>query len=243
MVDLADRVGAEVLVTGHYASIVEDAEGPLLAAAEDANKDQAYMLSALPPALLARLRFPLARLTKPQVRAIASQAGLPVAEKPESQDLCFLAGERKESFLRRHGALPERPGEIVDRNGRVLGQHAGHQSFTVGQRRGLGLSAPAPLFVLGKDAATNTVKVGPRHELTVERVRIRRPVLHRDPARVNRVRLRHRTAPVGCRVESFDPRHATLTLDRPAEAVAPGQTACLMDGDAIVGWGLVAPTP
>jgi tRNA-uridine 2-sulfurtransferase len=240
MVDLADRVGAVALVTGHYARIVEDDEGPLLAAARDANKDQAYMLSALPPALLGRVRFPLAEMTKPEVRQIASDAGLEVAGKPESQDLCFLAGEGKEAFLQRHAGVPERTGEIVDRLGRVLGRHSGHRRFTVGQRRGLGVSGREPLYVLAKNAPANRVTVGPREELEVHRVRLRRPVLHRDPARVNRVKLRYRAAPLRCRLDGVAHDQATLVLDSAAEAVAPGQTACLMDGDSVVGWGVVA---
>lgn len=241
MLDLAERLGAGALVTGHYARIVEDDQGPLLAAARDPDKDQAYMLSALPPRLLARLRFPLAELTKPEVRAIAAEAGLDVAGKAESQDLCFLAGERKESFLHRHGGLPNRPGAVVDRSGRSLGRHKGHQRFTVGQRRGLGIAAEDPLYVLAKDARENRVVVGPRSELTVRRVQLRRPVLHREPGRVNRVKLRYRSAPVGCSLDPGPEDAATLTLERPVEAVAPGQTACLMDGDSIVGWATIAP--
>ena len=140
MVDLAERLGAERLVTGHYARIVDDGDGPLLAAAEDRAKDQSYMLAALPPALLDRLRFPLTELTKPQVREIAARHGLAVARKPESQDLCFLAGQGKERFLRRHGGLRERDGAVLDRSGRAIGRHRGHHNFTVGQRRGIGVS-------------------------------------------------------------------------------------------------------
>src|SRR5205809_5086020 len=114
MIALADRVGEENLATGHYARIVDDGAGPLLAAAADAAKDQTYMLSGLRPGSLARLRFPLAGLTKPQVRELAAGAGLAIAGKRESQDLCFLSGEGKRSFLARHAGLGERPGEVVD---------------------------------------------------------------------------------------------------------------------------------
>jgi tRNA-specific 2-thiouridylase len=239
MIDLADRIGAASLVTGHYARIVEDADGPLLATARDGNKDQAYMLSALPTGLLERLSFPLADLTKREVRELAAEAGLEVARKPESQDLCFLAGGRKEDFLRRHARLADRTGDLVDASGTVIGQHSGHHRFTVGQRRGIGVASAAPLYVLSKNPATNRVTVGPRSQLAVKRVRLRRPVLHRDAARVDRVKLRHRAAPVGCEVSELSPREATLLLERPIEAVAPGQTASLMDGDCIVGWGVV----
>src|SRR6185436_6739358 len=104
------------------------------------HKDQTYMLSALRPATLARLRFPLGGLTKPEVREVAREAGLPVAEKRESQDLCFLAGTTRERFLTRHARVRDEPGEVVDARGRVLGRHRGHRGFTVGQRKGLGLA-------------------------------------------------------------------------------------------------------
>ena len=118
MLDLAERLGATRLLTGHYARIVEDAEGPLLAAGADAAKDQSYMLAALPPDLLGRLGFPLTEMTKDEVRAVAARHGLAVAKKPESQDLCFLAGQGKRGFLRRHGNLVDREGAVVDRTGR-----------------------------------------------------------------------------------------------------------------------------
>ena len=128
----------------------------LLRSAADPAKDQAYMLCALRPATIARLRFPLGELTKPEVRALAAEAELPVASKADSQDLCFLAGTGRAAFLARHGGARERPGEIVDRGGRVLGRHRGHHGFTVGQRKGIGLAAPEPLYVLATDARTNT---------------------------------------------------------------------------------------
>ena len=154
MLALADRLGCAALATGHYARVADDGEGPLLRAGADPAKDQSYMLSGLRPESLARLRFPLAELRKPRVREIAAAAGLPVAAKAESQDLCFLAGEGKRSFLARHGGLGERPGPIIDRAGRRVGEHTGHHHFTVGQRRGLGgAGGPEPRYVLATDAA------------------------------------------------------------------------------------------
>ena len=194
MVDLAQRLGASHLVTGHYARIVDDGEGPLLAAAADAAKDQSYMLAALPTDLLGRLRFPLTELTKPEVREIATHHGLSVARKPESQDLCFLAGQDKRGFLHRHGGLRERDGAVLDRAGREIGRHSGHHQFTVGQRRGIRVSAPEPLYVLATDATANTVTVGTRGELETRTVRIRDAVLHRDGASVDAVKLRYHTA-------------------------------------------------
>ncbi|HKO39418.1 MAG TPA: tRNA 2-thiouridine(34) synthase MnmA [Solirubrobacterales bacterium] len=244
MVDLAERLGAERLLTGHYARIVEDADGPLLAAAADKAKDQSYMLAALPPELLARLGFPLTELTKPEVREIAARHGLStVARKAESQDLCFLAGQGKRGFLRRHGGLREREGAIVDSSGRPLGRHRGHHDFTVGQRRGIGVSAPEALYVLATDAATNTVTVGTRSELEKHSVRVHDAVLHRDGSEIDAVKLRYRSRALPATVAAAGKgRHSSLEVDL-AEGfpgVAPGQTAVLMAGERIVGHGTIA---
>ncbi|HET9073984.1 MAG TPA: tRNA 2-thiouridine(34) synthase MnmA [Solirubrobacteraceae bacterium] len=243
MLELADRLGAGALATGHYARVADG----LLRVAADPDKDQTYMLAALAPESLARLRFPLGELTKPQVRAIAAQRSLPVAEKPDSQDLCFLAGTDRASFLARHGGIAPRPGEVVAADGTRLGSHPGHELFTVGQRRGFGDVRGAdgePLFVLAKDAAANRLVVGPRRELEQDRIRLRGARLHGDGARVNRVKLRYRSAPLPARLDApaGPGRHRELILElgRPVDAAAPGQLAALMDGEAIVGWGTIA---
>ncbi|HWA54465.1 MAG TPA: tRNA 2-thiouridine(34) synthase MnmA [Solirubrobacterales bacterium] len=243
MVDLAGRLGASHLVTGHYARIVEDESGPLLAAASDENKDQSYMLAALPPAMLERVRFPLTELTKPEVREIAARHQLAVAKKPESQDLCFLSGQGKADFLRRHGGLREREGEVVDRSGRPLGRHRGHHNFTVGQRRGIRVSAEEPLYVLAKDGAANTVTVGIRSELMARAVRLRNATLHRDGDEVDAVRLRYRSHPVPAKLTATGTgQHAELEIELGEEfaGVSPGQTAVLLRGEAIVGHGTIA---
>ena len=242
MVDLAERLGAERLLTGHYARIVEDAEGPLLATAADSAKDQSYMLAALPTELLSRLGFPLTALTKPEVREIAARHGLAVARKAESQDLCFLAGQGKRGFLRRHGGLREREGAIVDSSGRTLGRHRGHHDFTVGQRRGIRVSASEALYVLATDAATNTVTVGTRAELEKRSVSVRDAVLHRDGGEVDAVKLRYRSRPLPATVVAGRGRHATLEVElgEAFPGVAPGQTAVLMAGDRVVGHGTIA---
>ncbi len=243
MVDLAERLGADYLVTGHYARIVDDGDGPLLAAASDQAKDQSYMLAALPPALLGRLRFPLTELTKPEVREIAARNNLSVARKPESQDLCFLAGQGKAKFLRRHGGLRDRDGAVLDRSGQAIGRHRGYHNFTVGQRRGIGVSADEPLYVVATDAKDNTVTVGTRKEIEARAVRLRDATLHRDGRSVDAVRLRYRYRPVPAAVIAAETgRHGELHLEL-AEAfagAAPGQTAVLMAGEAIVGHGTIA---
>jgi tRNA-uridine 2-sulfurtransferase len=249
MLALADRLGAGALATGHYARVEEhdDPGGPLLAAAADAWKDQTYMLAALQPDSLARMRFPLGGITKPEARRIAAEAELPVASKADSQDLCFLAGTTRAAFLSRHGGIAERPGEIVDRTGRVIGRHRGHHGFTVGQRRGLGVASNEPLYVLGTDARANRVIAGTKDELATTRVTIRGARLLRAGARVDRVKLRYRTKPLPARLVG-DPaagahRALEIALGEPVDGAAPGQMACLMDGELIVGWGTIAASP
>jgi tRNA-specific 2-thiouridylase len=241
MLDYADSLGAADLATGHYARRTADG---LLRAAADPAKDQAYMLCALAPGSLARMYFPLGELTKPQVRALAAEAELPVASKADSQDLCFLAGTGRAAFLARHGGAGEREGEIVDRSGRVLGRHRGHHGFTVGQRRGLGLAAPEPLYVLATDARSNRVTVGPREQLDAREVTVRGAVLHRPGAEVEAVRLRYRSRPLPCTVTGAPAagRHSRLALrlSEPVDGAAPGQAACLLRGDVVVGWGTIA---
>ncbi len=241
MVEFADRLGAATLATGHYARRTADG---LLRAAADPAKDQTYMLAAVAPATLARLRFPLGELTKPRVRELAAEAGLPVASKADSQDLCFLAGTGKAAFLARHGRLEEQPGDLVDRAGRVLGRHGGHHGFTVGQRKGLGLAAAEPLYVLAKDARSNRVTVGPREALATTAVAVRGARLHRDGAEVDAVKLRYRSRAIPCRVAgdlaAGAHRRLELELADPVDGAAPGQTACLLRGDVVVGWGTIS---
>jgi tRNA-specific 2-thiouridylase len=246
MLELADRLGAPLLATGHYARIAEPEhdQGPLLRVADDPAKDQTYMLAALAPSSLARMRFPLGELCKPEVRRIAADAGLPVAGKADSQDLCFLAGTDRARFLARHGHVGDRPGTIVDLEGTVLGRHLGQHRFTVGQRRGIGIDRGGPLYVLDKDPDTQLVTVGPLAALRTSRVAVRGARLHRPGSRVDRVKLRYRSRPLGARLPE-DPgagrhRRLAIELSDPVDGAAPGQLACLMDGELVVGWGTIS---
>jgi tRNA-specific 2-thiouridylase len=233
MLAFADRIGAATLTTGHYARRTPDG---LLRLAADPAKDQAYMLAALSRATLARLRFPLGDLDKAQVRAIAAEHGLPVASKPDSQDLCFLAGTGRGAFLARHGGLGERPGDIVDTAGRVVGRHRGAHRFTVGQRRGLEVGgAPEPLYVVRTDASANTVTVGPRAALATTGVRVRDARLHGPASEVLAVKLRYRAPAVSCSL-----RGDRIELHEPVDGPAPGQTAVFLRGDAVLGCATIA---
>jgi tRNA-specific 2-thiouridylase len=232
----ARRAGAERLATGHYARIVERDGRLLLARGADPGKDQSYMLAGLDPQHLARVSFPLGEQGKEATRAEAERAGLAAARKPESQEACFLAGDDYRAFLGRHG-LASQDGAIVDERGRELGRHEGFWRFTPGQRKGIGVSAERPLYVLGADAATNAVVVGPHEALARRRVAASGR-LYSDVERAD-VKLRYRSPVVAARV-SPAPGGFELELDEPAFGVAPGQAAVLYEGDAVVGCGLVS---
>lgn len=260
MLDLAERLGAGALATGHYARVRDG----LLRVAADESKDQSYALAALSPESLVRMRFPLGSLTKRLVRELAERAGLAVAKRPDSQDLCFLAGTSHGAFLAHHGAaqgLGERPGPILDRDGRVLGEHRGAHTVTIGQRHGLGIgggvagasgaggrslagATSGPLYVIATDARANTVTVGAREHLRTSRFGVRDVTLHRDAGCVDAVKVRYRGRRVPCRIEGATragahPRVDVLTAD-PHERTAPGQMACLYAGESIVGHGTIA---
>jgi tRNA-specific 2-thiouridylase len=244
MLDLAERLGADTLATGHYARVAPRQGKPLLRVAVDESKDQSYALAALSPESLARLRFPLGGLTKPEVRELAARAGLEVARRPDSQDLCFLAGTKHADFLARHGGLGTRVGEIVDLHGRKLGEHAGVHTVTVGQRHGLGIGGGHPLYVIATDVRANTVTVGSREHLQTASVRVRDVTLHRDGARVDGVKVRYRGRRMPCRIEGSPPAGAhervEVRMVEQIERTAPGQIACLYAGDTIVGHGTIA---
>ena len=230
------RAGAERLATGHYARIVERDGRLLLARGAAATKDQSYMLASLDPRRLARISFPLGEQDKEATRAEAERAGLAAARRPESQEACFLAGDDYREFLRRQGLGPS-DGAIVGEDGTELGRHDGFWRFTPGQRRGLGLAAPEPLYVLGTRPNANAVVVGPRSSLARARVTVRGR-LYADVERAD-AKLRYRSPAVGATVDPT-PRGFQLVLDEPAYGVAAGQAAVLYDGDAVVGYGLIA---
>ncbi len=231
----ARRAGAARLATGHYARIVERDGRLLLARALDPLKDQSYMLARLDPRVLDRIWFPLGDQTKDETRAEAEAAGLAAAHRAESQEACFLAGDDYRAFLSRQG-LSADVGAIVDESGAVVGSHDGFWRYTPGQRRGLGVSAPEPLYAVATDARTNTVVVGPRASLARTRVAAKGRLF----VRAERVtaKLRYRSPAVAATVEQTA-NGFRLTLDEPAYGVARGQAAVLYDGDVVVGSGLV----
>ncbi|MDX6439732.1 MAG: tRNA-uridine 2-sulfurtransferase [Gaiellaceae bacterium] len=232
----ASRAGARKLWTGHYARIVERDGRRLLARAADPDKDQSYMLAQLDPEKLARVEFPLGALTKTETRAEAAVAGLDVAERRESQEACFLAGDDYRSFLERRG-LDRTEGAIVDEDGRELGRHDGVWRYTPGQRRGIGVAAAEPLYALRTDVVSNTLVIGPRGSLARTRVEVT-GVLHVLVARAE-AKLRYRSAAISARVLPRQDGFA-LELEQPAYGVAPGQLAVLYVDGAVVGCGVVS---
>jgi tRNA-uridine 2-sulfurtransferase len=231
----ARRAGADTLVTGHYARIVEHRGNRLLARAVDARKDQSYMLARLDPARLDSIRFPLGEQTKEETRAEAERAGLAAARKAESQEACFLAGDDYRNFLARQG-LATTPGAVVDEDGMEVGRHNGYWQFTPGQRRGLGVSSPEPLYAVRAEAATNVVVVGPREALARTSVEAEGRLY--VPVRRAGAKLRYRSELVNTDVEQTA-RGFRLELDRPAYAVAAGQAAVLYEDDVVVGAGRI----
>jgi tRNA-specific 2-thiouridylase len=231
----ARRAGAERLATGHYARILERDGRLLLARGTDPAKDQSYMLAALDPRRLGRVSFPLGEQDKEATRAEAERAGLAAAGRPESQEACFLAGDDYRAFLARQG-MEAREGAIVGEDGRELGRHDGYWRFTPGQRRGLGVASPEPLYVLGTRPNDDAVVVGPRAALARTRVTAcGRLYVGRERVEA---KLRYRSPAMPARVEPTS-RGFRLELDEPAYGVAPGQAAVLYDGDAVVGYGRI----
>lgn len=238
LVGLADELGLARVATGHYARLVWREGEPFVARGADRAKDQSYMLWAVPPGVLARLEFPLGSSTKTETRAAAAAAGLPSAAEPESQEVCFaVRGYRR--FLEERGVAAA-PGQVVDECGDVIGRHLGHWRYTVGQRRGLGVSAGGPWYVLRVDAARNEVVVGPRAGLERRRVTLRAVVdrgLGDGPGLSVQLRYRSPAVPV-----AGLERRADCVEVRLGEAfcgVAPGQSAVFYRDDVVVGGGVV----
>ena len=238
-------LGFDAVATGHYARLGFAGEDAELYRAADAAKDQSYVLGVLTQAQLRRSLFPLYGTVKADVRAEAEALGLRVASKPDSHDICFIADGDTAGFLDR--ALGERPGEVVDAAGAVLGTHGGHHRFTVGQRKGLRLGVPAadgqPRYMLAISPVDNTVTVGPHEALAVSEITGIRPTWAVAEPRLGSwrglVQVRAHGTPLPCGIEA-DAEGVRIALDEPAFGIAPGQAAVLYDGDLVVGAATIA---
>jgi tRNA-specific 2-thiouridylase len=250
LLQTARSIGADRIATGHYAvNEYDESRGRwILKRPSDLAKDQTYFLFGLTQAQLSRTLFPLGRLTKPEVREIARRRGLALAEKPDSQEICFISGGDYKQFLAAYleeqgEKFPESAGELVASSGEVIGRHDGISNFTVGQRKGLGVSSPSPLYVLQIDPASHRVTVGADAELGTRSLRAHRlnwisiPALT-APMRV-RAKIRHRHEPAWATLEPAGGDEVLATFDEPQRAVTPGQSAVFYDGDEVVGGGWI----
>jgi tRNA-specific 2-thiouridylase len=243
----AGTLGADLVATGHYARVREDDGRWRLLRARDEQKDQSYFLFSVTQAELARTRFPLGELTKSEVREEARRRGLPVAEKPESQEICFVPDRDYAGWVERHATADAlRPGPVVDEQGKQLATHGGVHRFTVGQRRGLGIGDGVARWVSRVDGATGTVHVGGKDALgnrglVAEQVSwaAGTPAAG-DGAEPVRVRIRHRHTPVAARLTHTAVDRVEAWFDEPASAVTPGQAAVFYRGDEVLGGGWIA---
>src|SRR5208282_6364501 len=252
---VAQQVGADKIATGHYAQVAFDEQSSrwLLKRPADKSKDQTYFLFGLTQEQLSRTLFPLGGMTKPEVRELARKHRLVIAEKPDSQEICFVPGGDYKRFLEAYlseqgdGAtsIPteKKAGEMVTTDGKVIGEHAGVHNFTVGQRKGLGVATGSPLYVIQIKNDTRQVVVGKDEELYSRTLSTRRvnlistAELH-QPMRVA-VKIRHKHQPAPAMIESAGPDEVRVTFDERQRALTPGQAAVFYDGDIVVGGGWI----
>ncbi|MBA2719485.1 MAG: tRNA 2-thiouridine(34) synthase MnmA [Chloroflexi bacterium] len=246
----------EAVATGHYArrDVGPDGQARLLRA-RDVDKDQTYFLYGLRQDQLEHARFPLGDLTKPEVRAVARELGLATADKPESQEICFVPGGDYRAALRERAGWDPRPGAVLDADGARIGEHGGSAGFTVGQRRGIGIAADAPRYVSRIDPRSNTIQLGRREDLETRIVPLSGVTFVAGTAPTGpdgsfraAVRIRHRTPPVPATVRPATPDEPRrggrwiVETDIPVWAAAPGQAAVLDDGEVVLGGGRIEPS-
>ncbi len=250
LLTVARQIGADMLATGHYARVGYDASRGrwLLKRPADASKDQTYFLFGLTQEQLSRTLFPLGEMTKPEVRELAHRHGLALAQKPDSQEICFVPGGDYKRFIDAYLAeegetLPETAGELVTTSGEVIGEHNGIHNFTVGQRKGLGVSTGSPLYVLQIKGDSRQVVVGGAEDLYSRTLRAHRvnliavEELHEPMPVAVKIRHRHQAAPATLEKAGGD--EVLVTFDQPQRAVTPGQAAVFYDGDVVVGGGWI----
>lgn len=244
LLDHALALGAEFMATGHYVRIRRDERGRSdLLRAVDKSKDQSYVLHVLTQEKLKHALFPVGDYPKPEIRAIAGKYGLPTATRKDSQDLCFLAGEDYRNFLQRNAAEILQPGPIVTREGTPLGEHDGLANYTIGQRKGLGVASPVPLYVLGKNAVTNTLVVGAQEELGSRELTARdlNWVSGDAPAEPFRaeVKIRYTAKEVWATVTPLDGGQVQVQFDAPQRDITAGQAAVFFQNDMVLGGGII----
>lgn len=238
-------LGAEYMATGHYVRrrVTDDGRIELLKAV-DPTKDQSYVLHVMTQEKLAKALFPVGDYPKPEIRRIAAECGLPTASRADSQDLCFLAGDDYRNFIQRNAPEIASAGQIVTQDGRVLGEHQGLPYYTIGQRKGLGVASPVPMYVLGKDAGTNTLIVGTadelgQHELLAFNINWTGGIMPSAPFRAQ-VKIRYTAREASAEVTPLDNgSKARVRFDAPQRDITPGQAAVFYNGDVVVGGGVI----
>jgi tRNA-specific 2-thiouridylase len=244
LLEHALALGADFMATGHYVRIQRDEGGKSqLLRAVDRSKDQSYVLHVLKQEQLARALFPVGDYPKTEIRAIAEKFGLPTATRKDSQDLCFLAGEDYRNFLQRHAAEMLQPGAIVMQDGRSIGIHSGLPNYTIGQRKGLRVASPVPLYVLGKDATSNTLIVGTQEQLGASELSAHdvnwlsgeAP----GPSFRAEVKIRYTAKEAVAQVTPLEGNQARVQFESPQRDITAGQAAVFFDGDVLIGGGLI----
>lgn len=236
-------LGADYMATGHYVRIREEDGKKVLLRAVDPSKDQSYVLHVLTQEKLKYALFPVGDYPKPEIRAIAEKFGLPTASRKDSQDLCFLAGEDYRGFLQRNAAEMLKPGRIETRDGELIGEHNGLANYTIGQRKGLGVASPVPLYVITKNAESNTLIVGTKEEMgtveltarDVQWVNGETPV---DPFRAD-VKIRYTAKEVPAWVKPLEGNQAQVKFDAPVRDATKGQAAVFYQGELMLGGGII----
>jgi len=245
LLQTALAVGADYVATGHYARLerARAADDVVLSKGRDARRDQSYFLYVLPHERMDRVLFPLGDLTKEQVRGIAAAAGLPVHDKPASQDICFVQAHGYQGLLRERNAAALYPGPIVDEQGAIIGEHRGIGAYTVGQRRGLGIAAGRPLYVRAIEPVGNRIVVTAKEHLFCRTLRVGNVnwlVSYPPAGRMQlAVKTRYRTPEATAEVAVDSAAHATVEFHRPQPVVAPGQSAVFYHGDRVIGGGVI----
>lgn len=244
LLDHALALGADFMATGHYARVKRTENGKVdLLRAVDRNKDQSYVLHVLDQEKLKRALFPVGEFTKPEIRQIAEQHGLPTASRKDSQDLCFLAGEDYRNFLQRNAAEMLKSGEIVTRDGTTIGSHNGLANYTIGQRKGLGVASPVPLYVITKDAVRNTLIVGTQDELGSKEL-IARDVnwvsgeAPHEPFRAE-VKIRYTAKEAEAWVTPMEAGQAQVAFEAPQRDITAGQAAVFYQNAVVIGGGII----
>lgn len=244
LAEYARSMDADYVATGHYARIVGTGHGARLARGVDTNKDQSYVLFGVKRGELTHMVLPIGGYDKPTIRSIAKEVGLPVFDKPDSQEVCFVPDNDYAAFVRRHTGESRafREGDILDTSGHAIGRHGGHQNFTIGQRRGVGVALGYPIYVIDRDPVNNTVTVGGREDLMSTGLEADQCNWHIEPPTqwtACGVKVRYNSRPTPAKVRCVEGDRMEVRFDEPISAVTPGQAVVCYEGETVMGGGWI----